>query len=421
MARPQMQLAAPDRFSDRWLAYSAACIPFFFTNFATFISLGIVLRPMAGDLHWTFTQAGSNFSVLGLAVGLSSPLPAITMKRFGARLTLTMGTVLLAIGFLFASLAYDLPSFYAGMVFVGVGFTFTGNVPGVYLISLWFNDGAARLIGFYLMVGALGQAFGPVIVEAIVRTAGWRGHWRLMAAVSVAMIAICAALVRNPPAAISATRENETEMAVGGWTVKRSVATYQFWLMAFAVAFTMTGITTLESLAVPHFAKLGASPRAAAMLLGVVAFTAAAIKGLSGSIAEKVSPARLVAAGLVLQGIGDLLFIYAATTPVQLAGSLSFGIGWGLCIVAGTVGVLGYFGPGIGSRALSVVSLLITIGVLGPVAAGAVRDAYGTYTPIFIGSIAILFLLAIPIAIMPRPALTIDQKASRFSRKFAPS
>ncbi len=123
----------------------------------------------------------------------------------------------------------------------------------------------------------------------------------------------------------------------------------------------------------------------------------------------------------MLQGIGDLLFIYAGTTPVQLAGSLAFGIGWGLYIVAGTVGVLIYFGPGVGSRALSVVSLLITIGVLGPIAAGAVRDAHGAYTPIFLGSIATLFALAVPIAVMPRPAVTPNQKASRFSRKFAPS
>ena len=61
MARPRMPQATLGRSTDRWLVYGAACIPFFFTNFATFISLGIVLRPMIGDLHWTFTQAGSNF------------------------------------------------------------------------------------------------------------------------------------------------------------------------------------------------------------------------------------------------------------------------------------------------------------------------------------------------------------------------
>jgi predicted MFS family arabinose efflux permease len=392
--------------ANRWLVYGAACVTFFFTNFATFISLGIVLRPMVGELHWTFTQAGSNFSVLGLAVGLTSPLPAMTMKRFGGRMTLTTGALMLVVGFLLASLAHDLPSFYAGMVFVGIGFTFTGNVPGVYLISTWFKEGSARLIGIYLMVGALGQAFGPSIVEIIVRTEGWRGHWRVMAAVAALMVVLCAAFVRSPPVAVGVAADKASAGAeIGGWTVARAVGTYQFWLLAFATAFTMTGITTLESLAVPHLAKLGAGPGAAALLLGVVAFTAAAVKGATGPVVEKVSAARLVAAGLVLQAIGDILFIFAVTTPIQVAASLSFGVGWGLCIVAGTVGVLHYFGPSVGSRALSVVSLLITIGVLGPIAAGAVRDAYGTYTPIFIGSVAILAVLALPIFLMPRPAL----------------
>jgi predicted MFS family arabinose efflux permease len=401
-----MNKAVSEQPADKWFVYGAACVTFFFTNFATFISLGIVLRPMIGDLHWSFTQAGSNFSVLGLAVGLTSPFPIIMMRRFGGRLTLTAGAVLLALGFFLASRAYDLPSFYLGMVFVGVGFTFTGNVPGVYLISIWFKDGAARLIGYYLMVGALGQAFGPSIVEAIVRTEGWRGHWRAMAIVAALTVVLCTAFIRNPRTAPEAADGTGGPVAqAGGWTVAQVATTYQFWLLAFATAFTMTGITTLESLAVTHLAKLGAAPHAAALLLGVVAFTAAAVKGATGRIAEKIPAARLVALGLALQAAGDVLFIFAGTTPFQIAGSLSFGIGWGLCIVAGTVGVLDYFGGLVGSRAMGIVSLLITIGVLGPVAAGAVRDAYGTYTPIFVGSVAILLVLAIPIFAMPRPKL----------------
>ena len=98
-----------------------ACLPFFFGNVATFISLGFVLRPMVGELHWSFTQAGASFSVLGLACGLSSPLPAWTMKRYGGRLTLCVGSVLFALGFLAASAAHGLYSFYAAMALVGVG------------------------------------------------------------------------------------------------------------------------------------------------------------------------------------------------------------------------------------------------------------------------------------------------------------
>jgi predicted MFS family arabinose efflux permease len=395
--------AMQSRLANKWLVFGAACVPFFFINFATFISLGIVLRPMIAEMHWTFTQAGFCFTALGLACGLSSPLPAITMKRFGARTTFCTGTVSLCLGFLLASVAHSLATFYTGMAFVGLGFTFTGNVPGVYLISTSYRTHAARLIGFYLMVGALGQAFGPPIVEAIIKAGGWRSHWQAMAFAAAAMTVFCFFAIRDPSAPVAGAVQTETTGAsVEGWTVRQAILTAQFMLLACAVAFTMTGITTIESIIVPHLAKIAETPHSA-LVLSLIALTSTGVKGLTGRLTESIRPASLVAAGLVLQAAGDGMLMVASTTTLQYLGAISFGAGWGLSIVAGTVGVLNFFGADVGSRAMSTVSLLVTVGVLGPMLAGAVRDGYGTFAPIFLGAMAIALALAIPIAIMRRP------------------
>src|SRR5258708_22411882 len=70
---------------NKWLAFSAVSLAFFFLNLSTFTSLGVVLYTMVAELHWTMTAAGFSFSVLGLACGLSSPLPAVCLKRFRRR------------------------------------------------------------------------------------------------------------------------------------------------------------------------------------------------------------------------------------------------------------------------------------------------------------------------------------------------
>jgi MFS family permease len=289
------------------------------------------------------------------------------------------------------------------MAFVGLGFTFTGNVPGVYLISTTYRTYAARLIGFYLMVGALGQAFGPPIVEAIIKAEGWRGHWQAMAWAAAAMTVFCFFAIRDQDSLGAATVQAD---AVGdsaeGWTVRQSIMTAQFILLACAVAFTMTSITIIESVIVPHLAKIAETPHSA-LVLSLIALTSTGVKGLTGRLTESIRPALLVAAGLVLQAAGDGMLMVASTVPLQYLGAVSFGAGWGLSIVAGTVGVLDYFGADVGSRAMSTVSLLVTVGVLGPMVAGAVRDGYGTFAPIFLGAVVIALALAVPIAIMRRP------------------
>jgi MFS family permease len=390
--------------TNPWRVYGAISLIFFFVNFATFISLGIVLSSMVKELHWTLTEAGSAFSFLGLACGLSSPLPAMLMKRWGGRMTVSAGAALLVSGFALAGASQDLVAFYTAMVLLGAGFTLTGNIPGVFLIAAWFESGAARLIGLYLMVGALGSAFGPPIVEASVRFAGWRGHWQIMAVVAAVTGLTCLVFVRD---AVAQPAEAETEATSvrteAGWTTWQAIFTPQFLVMAFAVAWTMTSVTMIESIVTPHLGKLGSTVHAAAIVLSIIAFTAAAVKGITGRLCEAIAPPRIVGAGLALQAVGTLMLMLAATPMLQYASALIFGAGWGLSVVAGTVAVVQFFGSALGSRILSVVTLITTIGVTGPFVAGAVADRFGTFAPMFWVAAAILAALVVPTFLMRRP------------------
>src|SRR5215475_8144459 len=92
----------------RWLVFAAVCLGFFFLNVATFTSLGVVLFTMEGELHWSITAAVFSFTFLGLACGLTSPLPGMTMRSWGGRRTVCVGAILLAIGFYLASITHTI-------------------------------------------------------------------------------------------------------------------------------------------------------------------------------------------------------------------------------------------------------------------------------------------------------------------------
>lgn len=405
--------AQHDQRLNKWLVFGAVSLVFFFLNLSTFTSLGVVLYSMVAELHWSLTAAGFSFAFLGLACGLSSPLAALAMKWFGGRTTICFGSVLLLLGFFIASVSHSVLMFYGAMVFLGVGYSLAGNVPAIYLISGWFERGSARIIGLYLMLGALGAAFGPPIVEAIVSgSGGWRGHWQVMAITAAAVGAVCFALVRDAKPRLTADASAEERStgiaktgiaAATGWSPKQAVFTPQFRLIAAAMAATMFCVTTNSSVAVNHLVKLGATPNAAAYVLSAIAITATIVKAVAGRMCENIAPKYIVAAGLVLQAVGSLMLAFADTTVLQYASALIFGTGWGFTYVAGTVVLLDYFGGTTGSKILSIVWFLVSVAAAGPIAAGMIADRYGTFAPIFILYAGMLSVLAIPIFMMRRP------------------
>jgi MFS family permease len=391
----------------------AVSLVFFFLNLSTFQSLGVVLFAMVAELHWSMTAVGTTFTFLGLACGLSSPLPGGLMGRIGARATIFIGSILLVIGFVLCAYSHSLFSFFVAMTLVGIGYSFAGNVPGVYLITGWFDRSYARMIGYYLMIGALGASVAPPIVNEIVSLVGWRGHWIAMAVTAGVIGVICLIVIRESKShpdtdeAIAATSiavADPAHVAQHDWTPRQAVFTPQFLLVAAAMATTMACVTTISAVDVFHFVKLGDTPKEAAFVFSVLASTATVIKAISGWLCQKIRPVFIVSAGLVLQAAGFAVIAIAANPLLQFASAAAFGAGWGLTYVAGTVVLVDYFGGQTGSKILSIVWFLTSIAAGGPPLAGWIADNYGTFAPIFYVFAVLSFVLALPIWFMQRPA-----------------
>lgn len=391
-----------------WTVFSVVSLVFFFLNGATFTSLGVVLWTMMAELKWSNAEAGFSFSLLGIACGVASPLPAWMMKRWGGRWTLTVGCVALAAGFFIAAASAGLASFYVAMLLLGTGFALTANVPGVYLLSAWFPGSSSRIIGLYLMLGAFGATAGPPVVNAIVAgTGGWRGHWQAMAWTALALAVLSALLLRDrqAPAEAIAGVDASTAPENPAWTPRDAMRSSQFVLVAAAMTLTTACITTNSSVTIGHLVRMGATPAFGAVILSILALVATLAKGAAGRLGELMSVPHLLGWGLVAQAAGNLLLGAADTSTLQYAAALTYGIGWGVSYVAATVVVLNFFGREAGSQALAFVWLITTIAAGGPLLAGFIADRTGSFSPIFWLYAALLFALALPVFLMKAPVL----------------
>jgi MFS family permease len=374
---------------------------------------------MAGELHWSHTATGWSFAFLGAACGLSSPLPGMLMQSLGSRTTMCIGAVLLTAGFYVASISNTIWVFYGAMLLMGMGYSFAGNVPSVYLITGWFGRKSARTIGLYLMVGALGAAIGPRLVRAIVEaTGGWRGNWQVMAVSAAVVGVVCLFLVRDAKNAPASIKPEQAPLAAGGleWSPRDALRTPQFMLIAASMTANMLCVTTNASVAMNHLTKLDVTPNSAAFILSAVGLVATLVKAVAGRMCETFRPSHITAWGILLQAAGMLAFAFAGTLTTQTIAVVAFGTGWGLSYVAGTVVLLDYFGHVTGSKILSFVWFIVSFAALGPPAAGLIADNYGTFAPIFVIYTVLLVFLAIPIfAMRPphNPALPSREEAPR--------
>lgn len=384
------------------LVMIVASLGFFFVTATTFTSLGYVLYTMVAELGWSQAAAGLSFSLLGLACGLSSPLPPLVMKWIGTRLTMFTGCVVLAAGFYLASVIQNLAFFFVATALMGIGFSLVAPAPAMYLLATWFPRTSARMIGFYFMAGSSGGIAGPLIVEAIIGSAGnWRQHWMVMATAAAALSVLCllgirdAVKVESVAQVANAAARGKTQPSESAWTVREALRTPAFITLAFAMTVIQTVVTTAHSTLVSHVANLGVSAAAGAVAMSLLALAGTVAKGFTGALCERVSPKLLLVVGLALQSMGVALLCMASGVFSAYSASILFGIGWGLSWLSAHVLLLRYFGATIVGDMTAMATTVTTVAVLGPIVAGRVADVTGSFSSSLLAFAALLGLTTI--------------------------
>jgi MFS family permease len=397
----------------KWLILLAVSFMFLFVTGATFTSLGVVLFTMMRDLHWSYAAGGICFSVLGLTCGLASPLPTMIMDRLGTRLTMLIGALVLAVSFLLAAAADGLVLFVVAVGLMGIGFTLVGTIPGVHVVVAWFPERRDTAIGMYLLSGGMGGVVGPAAVTLIVGLSGsWRVHWLVMAITALVGGLFCLAFVVDAapeadwlPSPLKAQPRPGVFRNGQEWSYRQAVVTPQFVIIAVTMVLTMMCMITVNSATVVHLAAHGMSPAFGATILSLQALAATLAKGASGPITERYEPRLLLGFGLFCEAVG-MIALSLATGELSAYGfAVIFGVGWGAAYFAVNVLIINYYGRREAPRILATVWLLSTVATGGPLLAGVVADWYGTYSPIFNISAALLLIAAGAVALSRPPVL----------------
>jgi MFS family permease len=412
-----------------WLLLGALSLLLFLITASTFSSLGVVLPAMIKEEGWSFGLAFLGFTLLGAFCGASSRLPAMLIRRIGVRGTIIAGSAVMVAGFVCLATAHGLPIYLIGTALLGVGYQMMALIPGTHVLSMLFRRRALPF-GIYFTVGSLGGVAGPWMAVAGLEMAhgAWRPYWAAQAIASVAVGALCAALVGRQAwlerAAVQTDKAVAEEIATApvnakvyrtsrDWTVKEAVRTPQFWVILAAYFAHLLGGVTAVSLAPTHFNELGVISAVAVSAISLESLMQVVARMGGGLVGDRLDPRWLLAGAQGSMAVGLLALAHAATWPLMMLFAVGVGLGFGMTVLAVSILLLNYYGRKNNLEIFSLVCLVGAVSALGPVVGGVMRDRLGSFAPTFQGSAAIIGLIFVAALFMrpPRKVVQVEPAA----------
>ncbi|MBI2856093.1 MAG: MFS transporter [Chloroflexi bacterium] len=408
------------------------------TVFGTFNYYGFsaFFNPLIEQFGWSRAALAGVLSLARLEGGVLALPAGILLDKVGPRLMMYVGVTITGTGYILLSRTDSLLYFYlAFIVLVQIGGSVGGGGGGVDVaIANWFR----RKRGLALGVSAMGISFGGILVAPLaffISQYGWRSALLVAGIVTFAIGYPLAALLRHrpepygylpdgerpradAPQAIQVTDAGKTDGSAGtaGATVAEEGSDHRknpaeeevnfsplqvlrvraFYAIAFTIAARQLVTGSVAIFLIPFLQEQGMSLTQAATVLSIMALVGAPGRVIFGWLGD-IFPKRYVMAGcFIFQATGLALFTYVPGI---------WGIVFFLVLYAPTyAGVLPlipaiqgeYFGRQWFATIRGMMTpITLVSGVVGPVFAGTIFDATGSYRLAFT-----VFAFSIIIALM---------------------
>jgi MFS family permease len=354
-------------------------------------SLGVFLKPLEESMRWSRGAISTVALMNWIAMGLGSFVWGALSDRLGTRGVALAGGFLLGLGLVLSSQVQALWQFYVTFGFM-VGFAVGAfYAPLTSTATKWFTTRrglAVALVSSGIGIGIL--VIAP-LARALTNAWGWRTAMLVIGDLAWLVIIPVALLIREQPGDVGAA-------AMGGaaaagrrdYTAAQVLSAPQFWAIAlthFACCAAHSGPIFHM---VTHASDQGIPTMAAATIFGVSGLASIAGRLGGGLIADRVGAKPTLIAGLALQAVMVLLYLFVRDLGAFYGLALVFGMAYGGVMPLYALVTREYFGEKVMGTAYGAVFLISTLGMgFGSFAGGVVYDRLGSYTWMFGGSFAI--------------------------------
>ena len=389
-------------------------------------SLAVYLQPMTQDTGWSRAAISSAMTLNFLIMGAAGFAWGALSDRYGARIVVLAGSVLLGLGMVLASRASSEREFqlvYGILIGISAGSFFA---PMIAAASAWFE----RHRGLAISLVSAGVGIAPMTMSPFAAWLITKYDWRtaqLVLGIVVWIVLIPASFLVRPAPGQAKTmdsrlrgndaqgneaRGNDTGGAEGGMTVAKALRSPAFIILATTFFFCCAAHSGPIFHTVSYAMLCGLTSMAAVTIYSVEGLGGLVGRIVMGALADRIGTKAMLIAGLVLQAIGAGAYLLATRLTEFYAVAAVFGFAYGGTMPLYAVLARHYFGQRIMGTVLGAAAMISSLGMaLGPAIGGWIFDTYRSYTALYLGSLVAGVLAVALAAALPRAGASAQRAA----------
>lgn len=303
-------------------------------------TFSLLFPSILAEFGWDRGSTAAAFSFGFLAATVYAPLVGIAMDRFGPRVVIPCGSVLVSAGMVLITFVTQPWHLYVAFgTLVGGASTAISYLGHSLFLPYWF----VRKRGLTLGIAFSGVGVGSIIlfpwVQRMIDQAGWRHACWVVAGVLVVIVFPLNMLlqrrrpedlglapdgdpVSSTPAGGQAHADNVVDHAWAAidWTLARAIRTSRFWWLGASFFSSLYAWYAIQVHQTKFLNDIGFSPQTAAFALGLVGLTAGVGQISLGFLSDRIGREwvwTIAMSGFVLCYV-ILLILPQHPTPVLL-------------------------------------------------------------------------------------------------------
>ena len=361
----------------------AAAFLILFTAYGAQYSFGVFFAALLDEFRWSRAGLAGVFSLYAFSYCVFGFPAGRLTDRWGPRAVVTAGGLFLGTalaGMAWVTQLWQPYILYGVVAALGMG---TAYVPCNSTVVKWFARRRGLAVGIASSGGSVGTFALPPLAQSLVAAVGWRGAYVVFGAVVLVTLASVARVMHRDPESVGLHPDGEPGAAGGGAVgVRLGVALRMpaFWLLG--AAFTATWLPVFIPLVhlVSLARDLGHGPASGAWLVSTLGAGAVVGRMVMGPVSDRVGRKPTLLVTMAMQAVAFGGFAVAQTVGALVATALVFGYSYGAISTLFPAIVGDFFGRVAAGSIVGFLFMLAgSLAAWGPLVAGAVHDATGSY------------------------------------------
>ena len=381
---------------------------------------GIYVGPIAAEFDASRLVVTSGMAILLLSMAVITPLLGHWLDKHSIRNTMSLGALLMGMGF--GCLSQATAVWQMGLIlvlFLGVGAAMLGHLPSSKLVTNWFSAQRGKALGFSTLGTSLGGFLLPPATAWLILSIGWRGSFICLSLIILFLVLpLVYFTVINRPQDIgllvdgaAAAAEPEPELEAGleqtqDMALSAIIANPSFWGIGLCVGC----VASLGAIFLTHFAvystEFNITLAGAALVISCYSVAGMVGKLAFGHLADIYDKRLLLRIAIVWNSLFWIIFLGPHSMPAMMVGGAVLGLGAGATMPLWNALVASCFGRMMFARAMGYMSLLTLPLIIIPMPLGGfIFDLTGSYLLVFQ-----LALLLFPLAFLATFLIRIPER-----------